>query len=168
MFDFVYRTFHPIFSKTGDLDLIGAFTERVYWTHAGKKSMKGFFQAQRDEAAGQCLERLFFEEIDAVRPSIMITASSTATRVILGKGFNDLLNNQCNNSCRRNGLLDLFDSYKNGSLLSRLRKRLPHDWQCRLAVFPNPSRTAGRWKKLAYQKNGQCMKKVLEHIWKQL
>jgi hypothetical protein len=42
IFDFIYSTFNPVFSKSLKEENVERFVKRVYWTHAAKKSLKGY------------------------------------------------------------------------------------------------------------------------------
>jgi hypothetical protein len=151
IFEFIYHVFRPIFQadQQGWPDRL---LRNVYWTHVGKKSFKGLSTRRRSECASQCASRLLIQELQAIEPKLLIIASSVASRVLLGKGFTELLEEQKDAS---GSFLNLRKQCTCDSLLHEGLKEqhFSDSWSCDLAVFPNPSPAAGRWKKIAYREN---------------
>jgi hypothetical protein len=162
IFEFIYNTFKPIFDAKPKKNWADAFLSAVYWTHVGKKTFKSYSTQQRTKYGRQCARQLLLQELQVIRPTIVIIASAIASRILLGSGFQELLARENSRYLSDGSFLRLQDECRRDSLLDESVRRgdFPSGSPCKLAIFPNPSPNASKWKKLAYQKHGEAM------IWK--
>jgi hypothetical protein len=132
----------------------------VDWTHVGKKSFKPYKTSERMRYGRQCARQLLLQELQAAQPRTVIMASGIASKILLGSGFQELLRRESSRYLSDGSFLRLEDECKPNSLLGEsLRKGdFPSSSACELAIFPNPSPIAGKWKELAYQKDRETKK----------
>jgi hypothetical protein len=167
IFGFIYNVFRPIFESVSDESWAERFLDNVYWTHAGKKPFsKSFSHGKRLRCAEQCACLLLIEELRAIQPTLMIVASSIASRVLLGKGFVELFDKQANEGT----FLDLRRECRPGSLLHLALQEdvFCKDWKCRLVAFPNPSQAARPWKNYAFREKANVTRNIVRSIHEEL
>lgn len=156
IFEFIYNVFRPIFPEKTQAGRAGLFLRNVYWTHAAKKSFQSYSRAKRLKSAWQCSSQLLIEEMHAIQPRLIVMASSITSRVMLGRGFAELLRTEKRRLLSGGSFLSLRDQCRHNSLMyESLTSGSLRDWDCEIAIFPNPSPAANRWKKLAY--HGEAM-----------
>jgi len=146
IFDFLYRTFKPVFSDSPTTRDVGKFLRCVYWTHAAKKSLKDL-SGNRREYAEKCSETTF-RELKEIHPKLIVTASSVALHILFGRKYMESFGKQVEKVREHGKLLTVKELIceKEKPLLSRTCTFK----DCEVAIFPNPSPTAAKWKKEAY------------------
>lgn len=157
---FILKTFEPLFEKAEE-DLATPFLESVYWTHVGKKSFKDMSNTKKWKGGEKCARKLLIEELSAVEPSLLVTASSIATSFLFGCGFMDLLEKHREVGGKLLRSTDVLEEHPE-SLLAQSTSLFSPGWTCELAALPNPSGKAGPWRKEA-EKNG-VMQAIVEKI----
>lgn len=157
---FILRTFEPLFEKAEE-DLATPFLESVYWTHVGKKSFKDMSNTMKWKGGEKCARKLLIEELSAVEPSLLVTASSIATSFLFGCGFMDLLEKHREVGGKLLRLTNVLEEHPE-SLLAQSTSLFSLGWTCELAALPNPSGKAGPWRKEA-EKNG-VMQRIVEKV----
>jgi len=159
IFEFIFGVFLPLFKRLACENLWAqAFLDQVYWTHISKRP---FAKGSSKEAQAQiCAREHIDKEIDAVGPRLIIVASSIACRILLGMHFKK----------------DVFAVGKVGCLIplrdiletqpdALLHKCMNLDaWgdDCNVAIFPNPSPAAKRWKRGMFGEDR--LKQIHEYI----
>lgn len=158
IFDFIYKTFKPLFSDEPKMEDIAKFLRTVYWTHIAKKSLKDL---DKEECAKMCSEATF-KELKEVHPELIVVASYIALGRIFGRGYVESLDKQRDKIRKKGELLTVGELIfeKREPLISRIRDLKDRN----VAVFPNPSPRTRKWKKKAYVESKEEIKKVLEHI----
>lgn len=157
IFDFIYKTFRPVFSNSTTKRDVEKFLRQVYWTHAAKKSLK-CLNRSRKRYAEKCCEATI-KELREIHPQLMVVASSIALQILFNRRYCESLERQMKKVRKHEKLLTVEElSCKEGALLSKIHTLK----DCEVAVFPNPSPTAAKWKKQFYGKDET--KKVLSHI----
>jgi uracil-DNA glycosylase len=157
IFDFLYKTFRPIFSNSITKGDVEKFLRCVYWTHAAKKSLK-CLNGSRKGYAEKCCEATI-KELKEIRPQLLVVASSIALQILFNRRYRESLEKQVEKVRKHEKLLTVEElSCKEGALLLKIYTLK----DCEVAVFPNPSPTAAKWKKQFYEKDEN--KKVLSYI----
>jgi len=108
--------------------------------------------------AEKCCEATI-KELKEVHLQLAMVASSIALQVLFNRRYLESLEKQMEKVRKHEKLLTVEElSCKEGALLSKIHTLK----DCEVAVFPNPSPTAAKWKKQFYEKDEN--KKVLSHI----
>jgi hypothetical protein len=163
--EFIFRTFTPLFeSRLADMGV--AFSEKVYWTHAAKKSLKCV--KNRMKAARKCAEKLVIEELAAIEPKLLVIVSGIATEILFGLGFKVLYDQHISLDGELLEFRRVLDMSAPKSLMRQSTDRFTSNWRPTLAVLPNPSGAAGRWHKYAYKTNAMVADNVRKRIWENL
>lgn len=159
IFDFMHKTFRPVFSDTPKRQDAEKFFRCVYWTHIAKKSLR-CLSGNRIEYAEKCSEATIREELRKIHPRLMIVASSIALWILFNIRYTEAFGKQVEKISKSGMLLTVKELIceERNPLLSGISDIK----DCEVAVFPNPSPRNNFWKKKAYGK--EEMKKVLESI----
>ncbi len=128
IFDFIYLTFHPIFTSGNQRNWASDFLQRVYWTHFCKRTYK-----TTEKIPLSCVE-LLKREIEIIDPWLIISVlKKDSVKTLFGCSFDDL---------------EKYYQAKGGGVFTL--HVLCKDRQ--IALFPNPS-GANRMKKEFYGQN---------------
>ncbi|MCD6368758.1 MAG: hypothetical protein J7L38_03060 [Thermoproteales archaeon] len=116
---------------------------------------------KKEKIAEICFKRSFPRELSKIKPVLIVCASSIALKLLLKRKYRDSLKTLLEIVGKEDRLPTVEDligeSEPTISELKYLRK-------CKVAIFPNPSPVAGKWKKEYYQVERNRTKKVLEKV----
>ncbi|MGB9845834.1 MAG: hypothetical protein ACPLF9_08765 [Methanothermobacter tenebrarum] len=148
IFDFLYKLFRLLFSDTPAKQDIAKFLRCVYWTHIAKRSLK-CLGGSKIKYAKMCSASII-KELKEIRPKLIVIASSVALHILFNRGYKESFEKQVEKVREFGKLLTVEELIfeKGEPLLSRISVLK----NCEIAVFPNPSPAAGKWKKEAYGK----------------
>ena len=158
VFQFIYKTFFPIFSNRAVKEGVCLFLNNVYWTHVAKMPLKEF-KGKKDKKERIILDKCFYHSFrreiffitEKTRLRLIVVASSHALERMFSAKYTRCKGIQSNYLREQGRLLTVNDLVR---ALKLDKTPLPDLFErildCKLAIFPNPSPQNACWKREFY------------------
>jgi len=153
----VYKSFYPIFKGRSAEEGVKSFLDTVYWTHMAKASLKSLKKDSKKLllAITRCFHHSFEKEISTIvektRLKLIVVASSHALGMMFATNYTKCIEIQRKHLLEYERLLTIDSLVRELNLDKKLLLLgFEECLNCKLAIFPNPSGKAARWKKEFY------------------